>query len=100
MEFRKDDFPIALQAYELHENSLDFVAEQVVKTEEEAENFMSRYPDKLIRARDIKSFESEKFDDIEINKTVIPLWAVILGILLVLVIAAVLSGWLQRKLGL
>ena len=100
MEFRKDDFPIALQAYELHENSLDFVAEQVVKTEEEAESFMSRYPDKLIRARDIKSFESEKFDDIEINKTVIPLWAVILGILLVLVIAAVLSGWLQRKLGL
>ena len=100
MEFRKDDFPIALQAYELHENSLDFVAEQVVKTEEEAENFMSRYPDKLIRARDIKSFESAKFDDIEINKTVIPLWAVILGILLVLVIAAVLSGWLQRKLGL
>jgi len=100
MEFRKDDFPIALQAYELHENSLDFVAEQVVKTEEEAESFMSRYPDKLIRARDIKSFESEKFDDIEINKTIIPLWAVILGILLVLVIAAVLSGWLQRKLGL
>ena len=100
MEFRKDDFPIALQAYELHENSLDFVAEQVVKSEEEAENFMSRYPDKLIRARDIKSFESEKFDDIEINKTIIPLWAVILGILLVLVIAAVLSGWLQRKLGL
>ena len=100
MEFRKDDFPIALQAYELHENSLDFVAEQVVKTEEEAENFMSRYPDKLIRARGIKSFKSARFDDIEINKIVFPLWAIVLCIVLVLVVAAILSGWLQRKLGL
>ena len=100
MEFRKDDFPIALQAYELHENTLDFVAEQVVKSEEEAENFLSRYPDKLIRARDIKSFDAARFDDIEINKTVFPLWAIVLAILLVLILAAILSGWLQRKLGL
>ena len=100
MELRKDDFPIALQAYDIHENSVDFVAEQVVKTEEEAENFMSRYSGKLISARNIESDKSKRLYDINSIKTGLPVWAIILCILLVISIAALLSGWLQRQLGL
>jgi hypothetical protein len=100
MELRKDDFPIALQAYDIHENSVDFVAEQVVKTEEEAENFMSRYPGKLISARNIESEKSKRLYDINSLKNDFPVWAVFLGILLVILMAALLSGWLQKQLGL
>ena len=41
MELRKEEFPVALQAYEVRGDHEDFLAEQVVNTQTEADKFMS-----------------------------------------------------------
>jgi len=53
MELRKEEFPVALQAYEVRGDHEDFVAEQVVNTQTEA--------DKLCRSMRDASLRQEKF---------------------------------------
>ena len=48
MELRKEEFPVALQAYEVRGDHEDFLAEQVVGTQNEADKFMSMYAGRLI----------------------------------------------------
>ena len=47
MELRKEEFPVALQAYEVRGDREDFLAEQVVSTQTEADKFMSMYAGRL-----------------------------------------------------
>src|SRR5262245_63710662 len=57
MELRKEEFPVALQAYEVRGDHEDFVAEQVVNTQTEADQFMSMYPGRLIKTREVRPVE-------------------------------------------
>lgn len=103
MELRSNDFPIALQAYDLHNDAEKFVAEQLVSTRAEAERFRVKYAGKLIKARylhpdDEDEIESAKHDP-EKTSFSFPPWAIVISILLVILIAAILSGWLERILG-
>ena len=53
MDIRKEDFPVALQAYELRNKEEEFLAEQVVNTQAEADVFMTRFQGKLIKAHEV-----------------------------------------------
>ena len=104
MELRREDFPITLQAYNVHGADEEFVAEQVVNTQAEANNFMSMYAGKLIKTRDIRRNEVHA-RDIEDRRnfrrrtrTATPVWAIVLVILVVLLIVAYATGWLQTML--
>jgi hypothetical protein len=94
MELRRDDFPVALQAFEVRDSREDFVAEQVVSTQAEADTFMSRFAGKLIKTRDVKPLESQKFETRKHSKG-FPGWAIFLIVLIILVAVAYATGWLQ-----
>ena len=59
MELRRDDFPVALQAYEVRGDREEFVAEQVVHSQAEAEKFMNLYTGRLIKTHDVRPVERE-----------------------------------------
>ena len=94
MELRRDDFPVALQAFDVKDSREDFVAEQVVSTQGEADIFMSRYAGKLIKTRDVKPIESKRFETHPHNRG-FPGWAIFLIVLIILVAVAYATGWLQ-----
>lgn len=50
MEIRKTEFPVTLQAFEIRESKEEFIAEQVVISQPEADHFTSRFNGKLIKA--------------------------------------------------
>ena len=94
MELRRDDFPVALQAFDVRDSREDFVAEQVVSTQNEADIFMSRYAGKLIKTRDVKPIESKRFETHQ-HRRGFPGWAIFLIVLIILVAVAYATGWLQ-----
>src|SRR6185295_17324414 len=61
MELRKEEFPVALQAYEVRADREDFVAEQVVNTQTEADTFMSLYAGRLIKTREVRPVETKYY---------------------------------------
>ncbi|MER3497676.1 MAG: hypothetical protein C4308_03060 [Chitinophagaceae bacterium] len=94
MELRRNDFPITLQAYEVRDAREQFVAEQVVSSQTEADNFMTLYTGKLIKTRPIERAEIRK----EIHRrhrAAIPAWVWILAVLIILLVIAYATGWLQ-----
>jgi hypothetical protein len=106
MELRRDEFPVALQAYEVRGEREDFIAEQVVNSQIEADNFMSLYAGRLIKTRDLRPVETKKFDRhrtaAEVaprRRAVISPWLIFLLVLIVLVIAGFATGWIQTMIG-
>ena len=61
MELRKEEFPVALQAYEVRGDREDFLAEQVVSTQTEADTFMSMYAGRLIKTREVRPVETKHY---------------------------------------
>jgi len=104
MELRREEFPVALQAYEVRGDREEFVAEQVVSSQAEADNFMSIYAGRLIKTRDLRPVETRRFEG---QRTVastavaprrragISPWVVILLIIIALVIVGFATGWFQ-----
>lgn len=108
MELRREDFPVALQAYDVRGDREDFVAEQVVNSQAEADNFMSLYAGRLIKTRDLRPVESRRFEGPHHRTaaTVAPRrragispWVVILLIIVVLLIVGFATGWIQTMIG-
>ncbi len=104
MELRREEFPVALQAYEVRGDKEDFVAEQVVHTQAEADNFMSLYAGRLIKTRDVRPVETKRYEAHRRRAGISPragisLWLVILLIIAVLLIAGFATGWIQTMIG-
>ena len=96
MELRREEFPVALQAFEVRGNREDFVAEQVVNTQAEADNFMALYAGRLIKTREVRPVETKRFE--ARRRTGISPWVVILLIVVVLLIVGFTTGWIQTMI--
>ena len=96
MELRREDFPVTLQAYDMRDNKEDFVAEQVVSNQAQADNFMSMYAGRLIKTRELRPVEAQKFG--VKKKTGISPLAIFLFILVVLIIVGFATGWIQEMI--
>lgn len=94
MELRKEDYPVALQAYEVRESKEDFIAEQVVNSPAEAEGFMSKYAGKLIKTREVKPAESKRIETHTPRKASVPAWVLLLVVVVLLVIIGFATGWI------
>lgn len=102
MELRKEEFPIALQAYEVRGDHEDFVAEQVVASQTEADNFMSLYSGRLIKTRDVRPVETKYragYTTGYKRRSAVSGWLIFLLVLVVLVVAGLATGWLQTIVG-
>ncbi|HEY0434309.1 MAG TPA: hypothetical protein VGC95_10580 [Chitinophagaceae bacterium] len=104
MDIRKDDFPVALQAYDVRGDHEDFLAEQVVASQAEADRFMSMYSGRLIKTREIRPVETRHY------ATTAPatarrraggsaFWVVLLLVIAVLLIVGFATGWIQTMIG-
>ena len=99
MDIRKEEFPVALQAYEVRGGQEDFVAEQVVNTQAEADNFMSLYAGRLIKTRDVRPVETKHYPAQTRRRSNNTFWIVLLLIIAVLLIAGFATGWIQSMIG-
>jgi hypothetical protein len=105
MELRREEFPVALQAYEVRGDREDFVAEQVVNSQAEADNFMSLYAGRLIKTREVRPVETKRFEGHRTTavgprrRVGISFWAVILLVIVVLLIVGFTTGWIQTMIG-
>ncbi|TMI79696.1 MAG: hypothetical protein E6H10_14945 [Bacteroidetes bacterium] len=106
MELTRDEFPVALQAFEVRSDREDFIAEQVVNSQAEADNFMSLYAGRLIKTRDLRPVETKRFEGRRASAIAAPRrragispWLIFLLILIVLVIIGFATGWIQTMIG-
>ena len=98
MELRKEEFPVALQAYEVRADREDFVAEQVVNTQTEADTFMSLYAGRLIKTREVRPVETKYYAPaVHRNRTGAGTgWIVFIILLVVLIAVGFATGWIQN----
>ena len=96
MEIRKTEFPVTLQAFEVRDTREEFLAEQVVHTQAEADRFTSRFNGKLIKAHALRPDEVKRADRYHPTerRSGFPAWAVFLIVLIALLVAAYFLGWL------
>ena len=99
MELRREEFPVALQAYEVRGESENFVAEQVVNTQAEADNFMSLYAGRLIKTREVRPVETKHYAPAHRKRSSAMPWIILLLIIVVLLIAGFATGWIQTMIG-
>jgi len=99
MELRKDDFPVALQAYDVHGDHENFIAEQVVNTQSEADNFMSMYAGRLIKTREIRPVETKHYAPARRRRLNALPWIILLAVIVILLIAGFATGWIQSMIG-
>jgi hypothetical protein len=107
MRLRDEEFPVVVQAYDPSGSKDSFVAEQVVYTQMEIDNFTSRYAGLLIKARELS--DTETTSDPRVNSRrrvekrrsgnalgwVLFLLVVIIGLL----VWGFATGWIQQNLG-
>ena len=100
MELRKEEFPVALQAYEVRGDHEDFVAEQVVNTQTEADKFMSLYAGRLIKTREVRPVETQRYAPaIHRRNGTTTAWLVFIILIVVLIAVGFATGWIQNMLG-
>lgn len=108
MRVQDNEFPVVVQAFETRDKDDVFVAEQVVSTQTEVDNFTSRYAGRLIKVRALSETEVNT-DHHHYNRYSRPaerrkvggagLWVLVLLVLVALVVAGFTTGWIQRTLG-
>jgi hypothetical protein len=98
MDIRKEEFPVALQAYDVRGEQEDFVAEQVVNTQAEADRFMSLYTGRLIKTREVRPVETKHYP-VHRKRSNTTFWIVLLLIIAVLLIVGFATGWIQTMIG-
>lgn len=98
MEVRKDEFPVVVQAYDTSNKSEVFIAEQVVNSQVEIENFTSRYTGKLIKARTLTDVEYKNQPVVEKKRrsSAGTAWVWVLLLIVILVAIGYATGWIQR----
>src|SRR5688572_23702905 len=94
MEIRRTEFPVTLQAFEVRNSKEEFVAEQVVHSQPEVDRFTAQFNGKLIKAHTLRPEEARGTERYPKTRTMSG-WAVFLVILVVLLIVAYFTGWLQ-----
>jgi len=101
MELRKEEFPVALQAYEVRGDREDFLAEQVVNTQTEADNFMSMYAGRLIKTREVRPVETKHYAHAahRTRTGVATGWLIFIILLVVLIAVGFATGWIQNMFG-
>jgi hypothetical protein len=101
MELRKEEFPVALQAYEVRGDHEDFLAEQVVNTQTEADKFMSMYAGRLIKTREVRPVETRHYSTATHRTTTGAAtgWLIFIILLVVLVAVGFATGWIQNMFG-
>ena len=108
MRLRDEEFPVVVQAYDPSGSKDSFVAEQVVYSQMEIDNFTSRYAGLLIKAREVTDTETTNDTRIGHRRTVTKRksssaigWVLFLLVVLIgLAVWGFASGWIQQNLGL
>jgi hypothetical protein len=107
MKVDEREFPVVVQAYENAGNEELFVAEQVVNTQNEVDNFTSRYAGFVIKARTVS--ESELHTDgqgvrhrgeTRRRSGAGAFWAILLLLLIAAIVIGFSTGWIQRTFNL
>ena len=70
MRLRDEEFPVVVQAYDPSGSKDSFIAEQVVYSQMEIDNFTSRYAGLLIKAREANETETTSDPRIGRKRTV------------------------------
>ena len=103
MRVNNDEFPVVVEAYQTSGTNQNFVAEQVVNTQAEIDNFSALHTGLLIKARKLQNGELGLKHPAAMRQTKRGgSSAVLLFLLLVivaLVVAGFATGWIQRNTG-
>jgi hypothetical protein len=104
MVINEREFPVVVQAYQPSGTGELFVAEQMVHTQAEADQFTSRYAGYVIKARVITDNEIHRDGRTADGRTYqqpvrrrgVSGWAILLLLLIALVVVGFTTGWIQR----
>ena len=107
MRLRDEEFPVVVQAYDPSGSKDSFVAEQVVYSQMEIDNFTSRYAGLLIKAREVSDTETTSDPRIGHRRTVTKHrsgsavgWVLFLLVVIIgLLVWGFASGWIQQNFG-
>jgi hypothetical protein len=109
MRIRDDEFPVVVQAYDPSGSRDAFIAEQVVFTQVEIDNFTSRYAGMLIKAREFN--EAETTNDAQaVDSSLVRKrktrsgsrvgWVLFILVLIIgLLVWGFATGWIQKNFG-
>jgi hypothetical protein len=110
MNINDNEFPLVIQAYQTSGREDRFVAEQMVNSQLEADNFTSRYAGLLIKAKKVSESELERnppfaeTTTLRDNSVVIrrknSTGIVLFLLILILVVVGLATGWIQRTFNL
>ena len=101
MVINEKEFPMVVQAYQTADNQDLFVAEQVVHTQHEVDNFTSRYTGLLIKARPLNENELQTGPrQVKARRRASSgssaVWLILLLLIIALVVVGFTTGWIQR----
>ena len=103
MNVNSSEFPVVIQAFQTTGATERFVAEQVVNTQTEIDNFSALHMGLLIKARKVKDGELGLRHPaaLERSKRRNPsiVWIFLLLVIISLVVAGFATGWIQRNFG-
>jgi len=104
MVINEREFPVVVQAYQPSGTGELFVAEQMVHTQAEADQFTSRYAGYVIKARVVSDNEIHRearavdghVHRQPVRRTGVSGWAIVLLLLIALAVVGFTTGWIQR----
>ena len=106
MRIRDEEFPVVVQAYDSTGSKDAFVAEQVVHTQMEIDNFTNRYAGLLIKARELSDVETSHDSRIGQRRSIRKKsgsavgWILFLLVVIIgLIVWGFASGWIQQNFG-
>lgn len=100
MEIKREDLPVMLQAFDLHDRTEIFVAEQLVHTQLDVDRFTALYAGKIIKAsKEVSNVRND--GHVEPTKKRNPATGFVMIALILIVLALVIygfsTGWIQEK---
>lgn len=103
MKVNTDEFPVVVQAYQTAGTNEQFVAEQVVNTQAEIDNFTALHTGLLIKASKIRNEELGLKHPAALEnrkrKSSSAVWLLLLLVIVAIVVAGFATGWIQRNFG-